>query len=151
MIFWSNKLKLFHFKIVRGIIMTNERVSRIITQQVTLCTFCNRATETICHLFWLCPIVSNFIQLVNNMILNDYPLYYTVWNKRNFVFSAKARNILNPQNIFALYVKYFIWLQRCNKNSLNIIGFKNYFNYEISMTKAAFRGNASIDKLMIID
>ena len=131
--------------------MTNDRVSRIITQQLTLCTFCNNATETICHLFWLCPNVASFIHQVNNRILNDYPLYYTVWNKRNFVFSAKARNILNPQNIFSLYLKYFIWLQRCNKKPLNVNGFKNYFNYEINMTKAAFRGNATIDRLMIID
>ena len=85
------------------------------------------------------------------MVLNDYPLYYTVWNKRNFVFSAKGRNILNPLNIFSLYVKYYIWRQRCSNATLNVTGFKNFFNYEISLTKAAFRGNPVIDKLMIID
>ena len=151
MIFWCNKLRLFHYKIVRGILMTNDKVSRILTQQLTLCTFCNNATETICHLFWLCPIVADFIQLINNRIVNDYPLYYSTWNKRNFIFSAKARNILNPQNIFALYLKYYIWLQRCYKKPLNMVGFKNYFNSEINLTKAAFRGNAMADRLLLID
>ena len=131
--------------------MTNDRVSRIITQQQTLCTFCNGATETICHLFWLCPVVSDFINLINNNVLNNFPLYYASWNKRNFIFSAQAKNVLNPQNVFALYLKYYIWIQRCYKKPLNITGFKNYFNSELLLIKAAFRGKTVVDRLLLIE
>ena len=151
MIFWCNKLKLFHYKIVRGILMTNDRVSRIILHQQTLCTFCNTTTETICHLFWLCPVVSDFIRLINNTVLNDYQLYYSTWNKRNFIFSAQAKNVLSPQNIFALYLKYYIWTQRCFKKPLTARGFINYFNAEIMLIKAAFRGKVVIDRLIEIE
>ena len=131
--------------------MTNERVSKIIREQLTLCTFCNNATETICHLFWECPIVGNFIQQINNRVIAEYPLYFSAWNKRSFVFSAKAKNILNPQNVFSLYIKYYIWIQRYYKKVLSVMGFINYFNHELSITKTAFRGNMTIDRLQIIE
>ena len=53
-------------------------------------------------------------------------------------------------NIFSLYLKFFLWKKRCKRLMPNIIGFKNFLNYEIMLIKDAFRGKIVIDRLTCI-
>ena len=147
LIFWDNRLKLFHYKIVRHCLMTNEIVGQFITGIEKHCTFCNYPLESISHLFWECRIVKNFLREVNEGIRENFPLYFSHWNKRNFIFSDQGNSILLPHNIFALYLKYYIWISRCNGAVPIHEGFYRFFNYEISLTKTAFRQKVAIDRL----
>ena len=81
--------------------MTNDLVGEFIQGHEKACTFCNAQPESIQHLFWDCQVAKTFIQNVNNGIIGDYPLYYSHWNKRNFIFSDQGSNILLPHNIFS--------------------------------------------------
>ena len=147
LIFWDNRLKLFHYKIIRHCLMTNEIVGQFLTGIEKNCTFCNNPLESISHLFWECQITKNFVQNVYEEIRENYPLYFSHWNKRNFIFSDQGNSILSPHNIFSLYLKYYIWISRCNGVVPIFGGFSRFFNNEISLIKAAFRQKVAIDRL----
>ena len=130
--------------------MTFELVGTIFTEIDKDCKYCRAQPENIQHLFWDCEIVKTFIQDVNNAIMSDYPLYFSHWNKRNFIFSDQGSNIQLPHNIFALYLKFYIWKTRCNEELLTLRGFINFFNYEVNIIKLAFCKNKIIDRLLTI-
>ena len=142
---------MFHYKIVRHCLMTFEIVGEFVRDIDRNCKFCRTQPETIQHLLWDCPIVQIFIRNVNAAIMENYPLYYSHWNKRNFIFSDQGSNILLPHNIFALYLKYYLWMTRCNEEMPFIEGFCRFFNFEINIIKTAFRQKSAIDRLKCIN
>ena len=150
-IFWDNRLKLFHYKIIRHCLMTNEVIGQFMNGIETNCTFCNSPLESISHLFWECTVSQTFIINVNEEIRENYPLYFSHWNKRNFIFSDQGNSILLPHNIFSLYVKYYIWISRCKGVRPVLDGFLRFLNAEIILIKAAFRQKLAIDRLTCID
>ena len=142
---------MFHFKIVRHCLMTNEIVGQFITDTETSCTLCNQGRESILHGFWDCHVSKTFIDNANEYIRENYPLYYSHWNRRNFVFSDQGSSILLPHNIFSLYLKYYLWITRCKGEQPILISFKRFFNNEIELVKAAFRHKIAMDRLTCIN
>lgn len=62
------RLKWMQIRITSRILTTNKRVSKFITNQSPLCSFCKNAEEDICHLFHDCNIVQEFWGKLTNEI-----------------------------------------------------------------------------------
>ena len=138
-------------KLAAHCLLTNEVVGQFIRDTENDCTFCNESQESILHLFWECNVSKNFIDNANEHIRENYPLYFSHWNRRNFVFSDQGSSILLPHNIFSLYLKYYIWLARCKGGQPILVSFLRFFNSEINLVKAAFRQKLVIDRLTCIN
>ena len=61
-----------HFRIINRIYATNKYLFNIKILQHNRCSFCNRATETICHLFWHCSITQIFIKEILSHLRMEY-------------------------------------------------------------------------------
>ena len=127
---FNSKLKWFYYQIVRGCLKTNRIVTHIKRNIPPECTFCRIEVETISHLFWECNVVKTFIDQCLNYVLNRFPVMYHHFNKSQFLFGL-CENICSPKNYLALHIKYFIWLQRCNKTNPNLDKFKGWWLREI--------------------
>ena len=57
----DSKIQYFQFRFIHRIIGTNYYLYKMGKTDNSRCNFCGRHEETILHLFWECPIVSNFI------------------------------------------------------------------------------------------
>ena len=60
----STYLQAFHFRVVSRIISTNRFLHLIGVSDSNACSFCSSSIETLCHLFWKCPEVQNYIKKV---------------------------------------------------------------------------------------
>ena len=69
-IFYDNKLKWFHYQVVRGTLKTNKIISKFIPGILSECTFCNLSTESILHLLWQSQVTNTFINYVYALFIN---------------------------------------------------------------------------------
>ena len=146
-IYFDNRLRLFYYNIVRGILKTNRIISKHKPEVSVNCTFCDRYRETILHLFHDCHIVNNFITNVQHQISVEMPLIRPINNKKHFIFGRPDENIYSINNLFCLYLKYYIWKSRCNKSPLNYLQFKKWLYHEWKLNIAAFRLDKRISEL----
>ena len=118
---------------IRGSLKTNRIVKHIKPEVSENCTFCRLDIESITHLFWSCPISSEFRR-------NAYQ-YYNTWpeirqiTKKECIFGIKNEKSCSPLNFFMLYCNHYIWVTRCKKKQPTLQGFKNYFSFEIKIFK----------------
>ena len=61
-----------HYRIMQRIYATNKYLFKIQVVEHSRCSFCERVTETICHLFWYCPATQIFIKEILSHIRTDY-------------------------------------------------------------------------------
>ena len=75
----STALMYLHFKILNRIYGTNKYLCKIGSRENSLCCFCETVTETIVHLFWQCPIITQiFIKEVLSHLKDKYSTYIEI-------------------------------------------------------------------------
>ena len=74
-----------HYRIVSRIYATNKYLTVINIKQCDVCTFCNNATESICHLFWQCPSTQFFIKEILSHLRRNYNMNLNI-NAKNWFF-----------------------------------------------------------------
>ena len=63
------QLRWLQLRILHRIIPTNKYLHLRKAVNTPLCTFCGGETETICHLFWECPLIVPFwLELQRNLV-----------------------------------------------------------------------------------
>ena len=65
----------FHFKIVSRVITTNRFLHLIGRSDHESCTFCSDASETLKHMFWTCPIVQTFINMLKLKVYEQFSIH----------------------------------------------------------------------------
>ena len=119
----STKLRYFQFKILHRIIGINENLFKYGYVDSNLCTFCNQELENIPHLFWQCGTSAQFWKKVQDNIFKK---------KVTLTMKDVLMGILDVDychyNFVVLQGKKFIYNARCNKNKLDIQGFKGMLN-----------------------
>ena len=81
----STYLLYLHYKIITRTVTTKKFLHIIKISDSNTCTFCSSAIETICHLFWECPVTQTFIQNISREIANKYRISFQ-YNKRSWFF-----------------------------------------------------------------
>ena len=115
----------WHFK-------TNKIISKFIPGILSECTFCNLSTESILHLLWKYQVTKTFINDVYALFINKWKEIRAIPDMKSFCFGQTSTVMHTPENILALYVKYFIWICRC-KNA-----FLSWFRIELKINHMAY-------------
>lgn len=130
---FENPLKWLQFQILRNSLQTNLIVSHFVRTVSPECQYCQLSLETISHLYWLCPIVSQFINEASLFIcssgLNFQP------TQIQFLFGYLNETFDTPKNYLILWLKKFIWSSKFRNANLSVSGFKNYHSYVLSDLK----------------
>ena len=137
-IFFDNKIKWLQYQIVRGTLKTNRIVSKFIPGINESCTFCNLETETILHLFYDCNISLSFLKQVYLYFIQKWPNIQSFPTRKEFIFGIKTKKSFEQENLFELYLKFFIWRTRCLKGNLSLEAFINWFRIELKINHLAY-------------
>ena len=118
-------MKWLQFQILRNSLQTNVIVSHFKNNVNPACQYCQTSDETISHLFWFCPIVSEFLVDIFALICST-GLTFTP-SREQFVFGYLDQAYNTPRNYLVLILKKFIWSSKFKSvGYLSIVGFKNY-------------------------
>ena len=127
----DTKLRWLQFRITHSILTTNRSVSKFKNEQSHLCTFCNRASETIQHLLWQCDIVQSFwnklIEIINKRCKHSHELKLdetlVLFGVSEFIFTDTVLGLI------LLSSKLYIYKCKVQGTELNLkIFMKELFN-----------------------
>ena len=135
----STKLVTFNFKFLHRRISTNNLLKKIGLADSEKCTFCEKETEKLAHLFWTCPKTqafwTNFKVWLQScqVIAKETPL------EPDTALGLRPDNSKNKLqiNFCCLNAKYYIWLCRQKKCPPKLDNFLQYLKhiYEIENNK----------------
>ena len=136
---FSNRLKWFHFQVVRGCLKVNYVVSKFKPNVSENCTFCIRGVETTMHLLFECRISRAFIT-ESLVFLNQAGINVDFSNMRPYEFLFQQRNrFWNYRSfIILIMIKYFIWISRCKGVNPVLPAFKNWLKKELEILTLCF-------------
>ena len=128
---FNNRLKWFHYTVVRGCLQVNRIVAKFKTHVSELCTFCGNVPESTEHLLFQCPISFNFIreclseleQFGVNIDINNIEIY-------DFLFLPRSRLRNFKDFVILLHIKHFVWLSRCRGNTPDVHIFLQWLKKE---------------------
>lgn len=127
------KLKWFQIRITHRIISTNTFLYKIGIAASALCTFCNNEAEDLFHLYWTCPITSNFWKSFQTWILEKTNEVFHLTAVDVFFGKTDTRQVVN---LLISLAKFHIHKRRLNGSlpNLNILKREiiNYYNTEKS-------------------
>ena len=64
----NSKAKWFQYSILHRFLPTNDLLHKMKIKDTNKCSFCKNETETICHMFYECPIVENILKAIKDWI-----------------------------------------------------------------------------------
>lgn len=118
------KLRLFQYKITQRCLITNIHLFHYGIKDSKLCTFCNRYTETIVHLFWDCPVVRNFWTQVERYLQEHcYEDRFDLNSSQmamRMLFNKVVSNPVDYLNTIILIAKRYIYVARCATDPLSL-------------------------------
>ena len=125
-IYWvtlDSKIRIFQYKFIHRRISTNDYLFKIGVKNSPQCNFCKVESQTLIHLFCLCPIVSKFWTDLNNW-LNCHNISSSKLSYIDicFGFPSKSQHLLNT---IVLFAKYFIFKTKCQEDLLSLVLFIN--------------------------
>ena len=125
-----NDIKWLQYRILHHSLKTNYVVSKFKNDVSPDCTFCKTRPETTSHLFFYCPLVYNFWEVIKNA----FSIFNTVINIKatKILFGDLKYSAESTNNMIILFGKMFIWKQRYDNNNLNFIAFKKYLMYALT-------------------
>lgn len=88
----STYLIYLHFRIINRIYATNKYLTTIQVRQSSMCTFCERTTETIIHMFWECSETQIFIKEILSHLRINYATSLNI-NSTNWIILTDLSNI----------------------------------------------------------
>lgn len=96
-----------------------------------LCTFCGECNETINHLFWDCPITSNFILDIEQCVFGQQFLL----SKQDVFFGY--RTLLNhPYNLLIFHLKHYVFNKKVRDSRPDKNKFLHKFKFVLQVEKS---------------
>ena len=114
------KLRFFQYRLVNNYLVTNVRLSKY-TNIPAECTFCKDSPETTIHLFCECKHVVQIWKTLAKWLkyfcmIDLEPTKYVI------ILNVYKDSFPDMVNTILLITKYYIYVQRCLKNSLSFTG-----------------------------
>ena len=122
---FDNQLKWLQHQIVRNSLQTNYIVSHFKPNVSKICSYCQDpdSLELVSHLFWLCPIIGEFIRAVfqffSTLGLDYFP------TKSEFLFGCHNTHPYTPKNFICLVLKKYIWRMKFKNTNLTLVSFNS--------------------------
>lgn len=130
---FDNKIMLLQYQILKGTLKTNKILSKFIPNISDLCSFCNNFQESILHIFWDCALVKNFLDQIFQKVGLIWKQSLSFFNRSEFLFGKREFNICTPRSVLILYIKRFIWIQKCISVNLDVVKFFTWFKKEMEI------------------
>ena len=102
----ESKLKVFQYKLLLRILPTNRLLRLMKIRQSDLCSFCDKETESISHLFWECESALRFWNSLS-LLVSETNVLRIDFNQRNILFGI-SKGLLSV-NYLILVGKYYIY------------------------------------------
>ena len=102
----ESKLKVFQYKLLLRILPTNRLLRLMKIRQSGLCSFCDKETESISHLFWECESVLRFWNNLS-LLVSESNVLRLDFNQRNILLGI-SKGLLSV-NYLILVGKYYIY------------------------------------------
>ena len=137
----SSKLQWFQYRIIHRIIGTNDFLFKIKVKQSDKCSFCKEDKETIEHIFWSCPKVSELWEQLNSWIFDTTQIELPL-NLEIILFGILQRTEKNcVRNLILLLTKFYIYRTKMCEDPLNIVALKNYLKENLLTEKYIYFKN----------
>jgi hypothetical protein len=137
------QIRWFQYRIMHRILATNTFLCKIGIVESELCTFCNVHQETLSHLFWECPYVSEIWDRIHDW-LEELSGIDIGLNKMICILGKHFKN--NIFNLIFCIVKKHIYRKRCLKQIPSFEGIKKEIFYYYECERYIYRKNCEIEK-----
>ena len=116
----------FQYKVLNNILYTNAKLHKIGFRTDDLCTFCMAEPETLYHIFYQCPRVTQFWEDFESYwyLLSNQVVKLTLQNVLFGIISKQCPSI-NLLNYLIIIRKLFLWDSRRNQTHPKIQGYQN--------------------------
>ena len=118
------KLRSFQYRVLQRGIVTNIQLAKWGYKSSENCTYCNEHPESLVHLFYTCSVSTSLWQKVFEMIQQRFGTQQLTITPYSIICNKVAQGQGNIINFIVLYVKYFIYTQRCLEQSIDFPIFK---------------------------
>ncbi len=120
----STKLRSFHFRLLRNVIFTNDKLKSWNLVASDKCTFCNIEIETPLHLLWHCQTASHLWNQLSIWCKNHANRTMNLTLKR-VIFCIITDNPKDCINTICLIAMQYIYSARCLKTLPNVACLKD--------------------------
>ena len=116
----ESKMRSFQYKILQRILTTNKFLN-ICGIKADKCYFCGIMTETLEHLFWECPKITQFWKKMVKT-LEPYINLYEILNCKSILLGVRLGQNETLVNHLINIIKRYIYVVKCNGNNLCVEG-----------------------------
>lgn len=114
------KLRFFQYRIISKNLTTNVKVAKWNPEVSKNCTFCQKESETVLHLFIECALVQKIWKLLVRWVKYFHQMEIKV-SPSKIIFCNETKRNAKFVNTIILITKYYIYKVRCCKAKLNFI------------------------------
>ena len=140
----ETSLRSFQYQILTRTIPTNKFLARCNLANSDICWYCQENTETIEHLFWLCPVVKTFWFQLLDAIGASTEIRSSMKDKL-CSWGADGPNKDTLNFIFTV-VKKYVYNTKCKERSLNIDSCITLCKYLHRLEQCATSNNYGVKK-----
>ena len=129
-------MKWVQLQINKFLLPTNYSVSKYKPTQDPSCSFCltgnptGNHIERLSNLFWECPLVQEFWDIVGNILKNCNPTFKL--GRKEAIFVDMDTGFNSVENTVLLLSREFIWVQKFTSKKLDIIMYINFMKRELA-------------------
>ena len=144
----SSKLQWFQYRIIHRVLGTNELLHKMNMRQNPDCVFCKEESESIEHLFWTCPKISEVWDELNLWIYRETEIELPL-NLEIVLFGILDKNDKNYiRNLIIILAKFYIYRCKLNEDQVNIIALRSYLKENLNFEKTIFQKNNPPQKFL---
>ena len=134
----SSKVQWFQYRIIHRILGTNEFLFKIRQKDNDKCIFCKEFTETIQHIFWTCPKISELWELLSLWIFEKTQIELPLNLDIVLLGNLQKTDMNNIRNLIILLSKYYIYKTKMKEERVNIIALRNHLRENLKIEKEIF-------------
>ena len=119
------KMRSFQYRLLHRSIITNIHLCKWGKTLSNLCSFCNQQPETVLHLFIYCPKIKE-LWIGMELFMERFSSLPICFNVQNVLWNKLCKQAGHVKNAICLFVKQYIYRQRCLHKNISLGGCKNY-------------------------
>ena len=115
----ESRMRAFQYKILTRTLTTNRYLKFFKIVESDQCYFCKDSIETIEHLLWFCPVVSNFWKDIFSVINNHLEVNIHL-NSKAILLGYQGNKYPRLINHIFNIIKRYIYVTKCIERNLNL-------------------------------
>ena len=145
------KLKWLQIRIIHRIIPTNVVLKEMGVKDCYNCSFCGAEKDSIVHLFWRCPCVNNFWNLLQNLLKEKCETAKNVRLTENIVLFGWDKDFVSDVilDLIILLAKQYIFKCKITQNKPLLSVFQKQLKYRYEIDKYTAQINCEQDSFFL--